>query len=176
LNKIWGVPNTPQHRIWGKLKNRFLSFLMVLAFVFLLPLFLAISAIIPSMNTVPGAQVAWWAQIINLVISFVVMMSLFAMIFRIVPDKEITWTDVWLGAAVTSVLFMIGRYVISLYLLFTRSGSTYGAAGSLIVLLVWVYYSAQIFLLGAEFTQAFAKKFGSRKNLAETPVLPSEPS
>lgn len=96
------------------------------------------------------------------------------MVYRVIPDKEITWTDVWLGAAVTALLFMLGRYAIGFYLAISRSGSTFGAAGSLIILLIWIYYSAQIFLLGAEFTQVYSKKFGSRKRAERYPISIAE--
>jgi membrane protein len=163
LNKIWDVPQKPGRTLMNALKNRFLSFLMVLAIGFLLLVFLIFSAIISVfigyMNG--GDQNTLLPEVINFLILFVTTTILFAIIYRVIPDKEITWTDVWLGAAVTALLFMLGRYAISLYLTISKSGSAYGAAGSLIVLLLWIYYSAQIFLLGAEFTHVYSKKLGS---------------
>ncbi len=165
LNKIWDVPPQLKHNLISLLKIRLRSFLMVLAVGMMLLVFLLISAMASSINASIniGAQYTWLPQAINFIVIFVIFTILCAMIFRIVPDKEITWADVWLGAAITTVLFMIGRYAISLYIYYTKSGSAYGAAGSLIVLLIWIYYSAQIFLLGAEFTHVYAVKFGSHK-------------
>jgi membrane protein len=97
-------------------------------------------------------------EILNFFALFITVTVLIAVIYRVIPDKEITWRDVWLGAAVTGLLFMLGKYGISFYLTFSNSGSVYGAAGSLIVLLVWIFYSAQIFLLGAEFTHVYSMK------------------
>lgn len=165
LNRIWKVPPPNQRSLKSNIKNRVLSFLIVLGIGFLLLVFLVISGILSSINTSTNGntQVAFLFQTIDFIILFGLMTVMFAMIFRIVPDKDITWKDVWLGAAITALLFVFGRYAISLYLTLTKSGSTYGAAGSLVVLLIWIYYSAQIFLLGAEFTQVYAKMFGSHK-------------
>jgi len=163
LNKIWDVPQKQGRSLKKTLKNHFLSFLMVLAigllFLFFLILSGVISLIIGYMNL--SAQNMFLPEVINFLVLFVMTTILFAMIYRVVPDKEITWTDVWLGAAVTALLFMLGRYAIGLYLTISKSASAYGAAGSLIVLLLWIYYSAQIFLLGAEFTKVYSRKFGS---------------
>lgn len=165
LNKVWKVPANPQHSLMSNLKNRFLAFLMVLVIGLLLVIFLTISTVLSALNTYINSnpQTAWLSQTINLGVLTIIMTALFAIIFRTVPDSEITWADVWLGAGVTSVLFLAGRYAIGLYLQFSKSGSVYGAAGSLIILLIWIYYSAQIFLLGAEFTHVFARKFGSHR-------------
>ena len=163
LNKIWDVPQKQGRSLKKTLKNHFLSFLMVLAigllFLFFLILSGVISLIIGYMNLSP--QNMFLPEVINFLVLFVMTTILSAMIYRVVPDKEITWTDVWLGAAVTALLFMLGRYAIGLYLTISKSASAYGAAGSLIVLLLWIYYSAQIFLLGAEFTKVYSRKFGS---------------
>jgi membrane protein len=165
LNKIWDVSPQAYRGLKSTLKNRILSFLMVLAIGFLLLVFLLVSSAASSINAAlyGSSQNSFLPQAINLIVIFVILTALFAMIFRTVPDKEITWTDVWLGAGLTALLFMIGRYAIGLYISISRSGSTYGAAGSLVVLIVWIFYSAQIFLLGAEFTQVYARKFGSHK-------------
>jgi len=163
LNKIWDVPQKQGRSLKKTLKNHFLSFLMVLAIGFLFLFFLILSAVISVligyMNV--SAQNMFLPEVINFLVLFVMTTILSAMIYRVVPDKEITWTDVWLGAAVTALLFMLGRYAIGLYLTISKSASAYGAAGSLIVLLLWIYYSAQIFLLGAEFTKVYSRKFGS---------------
>ena len=163
LNKIWDVPQKQGRSLKKTLKDHFLSFLMVLAIGFLFLFFLILSAVISVligyMNV--SAQNMFLPEVINFLVLFVMTTILSAMIYRVVPDKEITWTDVWLGAAVTALLFMLGRYAIGLYLTISKSASAYGAAGSLIVLLLWIYYSAQIFLLGAEFTKVYSRKFGS---------------
>jgi hypothetical protein len=113
----------------------------------------------------PGGNVVW--QVLNFVVSFGVVTALFAAIYKVLPDAEIAWSDVWVGAAVTALLFAVGKLLIGLYLGHASVGSTFGAAGSLLVFLVWVYYSAQILLFGAEFTQVYARRYGSR-------IVPSE--
>ncbi len=171
LNKIWDVPPQLKRNLISMLKIRLRSFLMVLLVGIMLLVFLILSAMASSINASIniGAQNTWLPQAINFIVIFVIFTILCAMIFRIVPDKEITWADVWLGAGITTTLFMIGRYAIGLYINFTRSGSAYGAAGSLIVLLIWIYYSAHIFLLGAEFTHVYALKFGSHRHPESIP-------
>ena len=163
LNKIWDVPQKHGRTLINLLKNRFLSFLMALAIGFLLMVFIILSAVISVVigYMSGGTQNMFLLEVINFLVLFVTVTILFAMIYRVIPDKQITWTDVWLGAAVTALLFMLGRYAVGLYLTVSKSGSAYGAAGSLIVLLLWIYYSAQIFLLGAEFTHVYSKKLGS---------------
>lgn len=164
LNTIWDVPQKRTRSFIKTLQNHFLSFLMVLAIGFLLLFFLILNVVISGFisYTNGNAQDKLLQEVINFIILFVTITILVAMVYRVIPDKEITWTDVWLGATVTALLFMLGRYAIGLYLSISNSGSAYGTAGSLIVLLVWIYYSAQIFLLGAEFTQVYSRKFGSR--------------
>ncbi len=115
----------------------------------------------------PGSALLW--QIVNNVLSFAVVTLLFAAIYKVLPDAEIRWSDVWIGAVVTSVLFVIGKAVIGLYLGHASVGSTYGAAGSLLVFLVWVYYAAQILFFGAEFTQVYARTRGSESCRARMP-------
>ncbi len=175
LNKIWDVPQTKGGGIMRTLKQRLNSFLMVLGIGFLFLLFLLLSAAVSILtnyiNISPQNKAL--PQIINLAVLFILMTILFAMVYRFVPDKEISWKDVWLGASVTSLLFVLGRYAIGLYLTISKTGAAYGAAGSLIVLLIWIYYSAQIFLLGAEFTQVFARKYGSHKEPTPTKEAPS---
>lgn len=165
LNKIWDVPQKSDHRFRHTLINHFQSFIMVLGVGFLLLLFLTFHAVlslfIDRMNN--NAQILFIPGLINLLVLFVLVTLLFAMIYRVLPDKRIAWTDVWLGAAVTALLFMLGRYAIGFFLSISKSSSAFGAAGSLIVLLLWVYYSTQIFLLGAEFTHLYSLKFGSQK-------------
>lgn len=165
LNTIWEVAPKPGQGIVNFLRNRFLSFSMVLGIGFLLLVSLVLSAVLAAIGTyfnhlLPGLTSLW--QAINFVVSFGVITLLFGMIYRILPDVKIAWGDVWIGAAVTSLLFTIGRLLIGIYLGSSAIDSAYGAAGSFVVILVWVYYSAQILLFGAEFTQVYAKQYGSR--------------
>jgi membrane protein len=164
LNTIWEVEPKPERGIFGMIKDRFLSFTMVLGIGFLLLVSLIISAVVSALNPyltdlLPGS--IYLIQILNFVISFGVITLLFAMIYKVLPDVEIAWSDVWIGAAVTSLLFSVGKFLIGLYLGNSSAGSAYGAAGSLVILLLWVYYSTQILLFGAEFTQVYAKRYGS---------------
>jgi membrane protein len=146
-------------------KARFFSFAMVLGVAFLLLVSFLLSAAINIAGKfvgsgLPGGVVLWDG--VNVVISFGIITLLFALIYKVVPDVKIGWRDVWYGAAVTALLFTIGKALIGIYLGKAGVGSPYGAAGSLVVLVVWVYYSAQILFLGAEFTQVYARRFGTR--------------
>ncbi|MBD2005350.1 MULTISPECIES: YihY/virulence factor BrkB family protein [Cyanophyceae] len=164
LNTIWEVAPKPGRGIIGFIKDRFLSFSMVLGIGFLLLVSLILSAGLSAVGNyfghlMPGLP---FLQVLNFLLSFGVVTVLFAFIFRILPDAKIAWGDVWIGAAITSLLFTIGKYLLGLYLGNGSVGSTYGAAGSFVVLLLWVNYSAQILFFGAEFTQVYANKYGSR--------------
>jgi membrane protein len=147
----------------GFVKQRFLSMAMVLGIGFLLLVTLLFDAVISAMGDYLGQFVGGepLMQGLQLVVSFAVITVLFAAIFRILPDLDIAWSDVWVGAALTSLLFSVGKFALGLYLGKAAIGSSYGAAGSLVVLLVWVYWSAQILFLGAEFTQVYARRYGS---------------
>jgi membrane protein len=165
LDTVWGVE--PKHSGgWiAMIRERFLSMAMVLGVGFLLLVSLVISAGVAAAGDVlaglgPAGEAL--AQLVVAVVSLIVITVLFAMIFKILPDAEVSWSDVWVGAFVTALLFVVGKIAIGLYLGHASIGSTYGAAGSFVVLLVWVYYSAQIVLLGAEFTQVWAREYGSR--------------
>jgi membrane protein len=163
LNTVWEVQPKPGRGVWGFIRDRFLSFSMVLGSAFLLLVSLVVSAALSALTGLLGDwQTGVVGQVVNFLISFGVITALFAMIYRFLPDAKIAWRDVWLGAAITSVLFTAGKLLIGLYLGQASVGSAYGPAGSLAVLLVWVYYSAQIFLFGAEFTKSYADHFGSR--------------
>jgi membrane protein len=163
LNTIWGVQPKPGRGIWGVIRDRFLSLTMVLGTAFLLLVSLVVSAALTALGSLFGAwQTSFFGHIVNSIVSLVVITLAFAMIFRFLPDVKIAWRDVWLGAVLTAVLFMVGKFLIGLYLGHSSIGSTYGAAGSLAVLLVWLYYSAQIFLFGAELTKTYANQYGSR--------------
>ncbi len=165
LNTIWEVMPKPGRGILGTIKDRFLSFTMVLGIGFLLMVSLVISTVLAGVsNFIAGgpAQASGVLEILNSVASFLIITVFFALMFKIIPDAEIAWRDVWLGAAVTALLFVVGKFAIGLYLGRSSVSSTYGAAGSLVVILIWIYYSAQILFLGAEFTQVYANRYGSR--------------
>jgi len=169
LNSIWKVEPKSGRGIVGLIKDRFLSFLAVLGTGFLLLVSLVVSAVLSAAGKffsgwLPAPEAVLHA--VNLVVSFAVITVLFAMIFKFLPDARIDWNDVWIGAALTSLLFTIGKFLISLYLGKADIGSAFGAAGSFVIVLVWVYYSSQLLLFGAEFTAVYADRFGSR-------ILPS---
>ena len=165
LNTVWNVRAKPDGGIWEFIRKRLLSFGMVLAIGFLLLVSLIISAMLSGIskleiNLLPGFTPLW--QLLNLAISFGFISLLFALIYKYLPDVKIRWKDVLVGAIITALLFTLGKFLIGLYLGRGSLGSTYGAAGSLIVFLAWVFYSAQILLFGAEFTQVYARKYGRR--------------
>ncbi len=165
LNTIWEVAPKPGQGVKAVVKNRFLSFAMILGIGFILLVSLVLSSALAGLSNYFGhylPDVVLIARIANFVISFAVITLLFAMIYRVLPDVKIAWGDVWLGAAITSLLFSIGKWGIGLYLGNSSVGSTYGAAGSFVVFLLWVNYSAQILFFGAEFTQVYANKYGSQ--------------
>lgn len=165
LNTVWGVTAKPNRGVKNFLRNRALSFVMVLSIGFLLLASLVLSAVLASLSRFTDSNLfelgRFW-QITNLAVSFGVIVLLFATIYKLLPDVRIPWSDVWVGASITALLFMIGRFLLGLYLGNTAFSSTYGAAGSLIILLVWFYYSAQILFFGAEFTKVYANRYGSR--------------
>jgi membrane protein len=165
LNTIWEVPPKEGRGLVGLIKDRFLSFTMVLGIGFLLLVSLTVSAALAAfgqfLNSILPSLTAV-GHVLNFVVSFGVVTLLFAMIYKYLPDVEIAWNDVWTGAAATALLFTVGKFLIGFYLGNSGVASAYGAASSLAVLLVWVYYSAQIFLFGAEFTHVYAGKKGSQ--------------
>lgn len=164
LNIIWDVVAKPGHGIKGFITTRLLSFGVVLVMGFLLLVSLVLSALLSALDTLTSGVsplTQFFFQVLNIIVSVGIITLLFAMIFRYLPDVEIAWRDVWVGAAITAVLFTLGKFGIGLYLGNSGTASTYGAAGSLVVLLLWVYYSAQILFFGAEFTQVYAKHHGS---------------
>jgi membrane protein len=171
LNTIWEVPTpnlTGVSKITAFVKQRLFSFAIVLSIGFLLVVSLAVSAWISALGTlsasiVPGEQII--LHVLNVLISFVVITGLFAAIYKIMPDVRIEWRDVILGGAATSLLFTIGKFALGLYLGKASFASTYGAAASIVVLVIWVYYSGQIFFFGAELTRTFANHYGSQPNL-----------
>jgi membrane protein len=166
LDRIWRVNTRQASGVWALLRSRFLSFGMILGIGFLLMVSLVFSAALNALENWWDPWFAGWAMlagVVNQVISFALTMAAFAMIYKIMPRARIQWPDVWVGAAVTAALFTVGKYLIGLYIGKSGVTSVFGAAGSLVVVLVWVYYSAQIFLIGAEFTWVYAHQMGSRK-------------
>jgi len=164
LNTIWGVAPRPGRRMIDIVKERFWSFAMVVGIGFVLLVSLVMSAWLVAVGTYFGQLLpapAAALEALNFVISFAVITILFAMTFKLLPAVTIAWRDVWLGAAVTSLLFTVGKFVIGFYLGKSAVASAYGAAGSLVIIVVWVYYTAQILLLGAEFTKVWTKRRGS---------------
>lgn len=165
INSIWGFKAKPKKGIWKIIRNRFLSFSVVVSLGFLLLVSLAVSTIIEGLSdklksSLPNVTVVLF-YVLNLVISFIVITTLFALIFKVLPDAKTKWKDIWPGALASGILFMIGKFAISFYIGRSNVGSTYGAAGSLVILLLWVYYSAMILYLGAEFAKTWSKHKGS---------------
>jgi membrane protein len=167
LDRIWRAPAREKAGgIWGLVRARLLSFGMIFGLAFLLMVSLVLSAGMAALGKWWGA---WFAefevvvQLVNAVLSFVLTGAVFAFIYKFMPRVRVQWRDVWLGAGVTALLFTLGKTLIGLYIGKTGVASGFGAAGSLVVLLVWVYYSAQIFLMGAEFTWVYARTYGSMK-------------
>ena len=164
LNTIWGVKLKPGAGLWGFVRARFLSFAMVAGICFLLLVSLTVETALRALNSylksiLPGGDIV--ALVIFLLFDLIVIVLLFAMIFRYLPDARIRWRDVWVGATLTAVLFIIGKFLLGFYLGSGAAGSAYGAASSLITLLLWIYYAAQIVLFGAEFTQVYTNTYGS---------------
>jgi membrane protein len=163
LNQIWEVQPRPGRGVVGFLKDRFFSFTMVMGVAFLLLVSLVVSAVLATVTAhfrdmIPYPSL-WW--VLNVAIGLAVTTLLFGLIFKVVPDVRIAWHDVWVGAFATAVLFSVGRVLLSWYVGRSATVSPFGAAGSLVALIVWVYYSAQILFFGAEFTQVFATRYGS---------------
>jgi membrane protein len=170
LNSIWGVKPKEGRGLWGLIRDRFLSVAALLGTGFLLLVSLALSAALSAFGKwfggwLPAPELV--LQVFEFVISLAVITGLFALMFKVLPDAKVAWHDVWVGAALTALLFTIGKFAIGLYLGKSDVGSAYGAAGSLVIVLVWVYYSSQILLFGAEFTQVYANRVGAR-------IVPSE--
>ena len=167
LNTAWGVkPDPNRGGVRSFLLKRLISFGMVLV----VGLLLLVSLIVSAVLTLLSRQVGGWmpselwsitAQLLNALVSFAVITLLFGAIFKVMPDVDLAWSDVWRGALFTSLLFLVGRYGVSIYLGYSDVGSAYGAAGSLVLVLFWVYYSALVLFLGAEYTQVWSRRFGS---------------
>ncbi len=171
VNDIWGLKPKPKKNWLKMIQNRFLSFSIIVSLGFLLLVSLMVTALIDGLSTklqtyLPGLALSV-VYILNQAITVVIVTFIFAVIFKVLPDARIKWKDVSVGAFVTTMLFMLGKFVISLYISKSNVGSMFGAAGSIIVLLVWIYYSSLILYIGAEFTKAYAVQYGSE-------ILPSE--
>jgi membrane protein len=166
LNTIWRAQAPRTSGLFAYIKNTFLSFAMVAGSTFLLLVSLVLSAAISAIGQrlhswLPGGEAA--SYVVDSGLSFVIVTGIFALMYRLLSDLKLEWNDVWIGAAATAALFTIGKMVIGLYLGKAAVGAEYGAAGAVIVLIVWVYYSAQIFFMGAEFTKVYARHHGSQK-------------
>lgn len=165
MDTIWEVAPDPDLGLLDKIKTRLFSFTMVAVILFLLLISLVVSAGLSALNealTGLMPETGVLLLIVNFLISLVVIILLFALVYKYIPSVKIAWRDVWIGAIITGILFTIGKEAISLYIGQSSTASSYGAAGSLVILLLWVYYAAQIFFLGAEFTQVYANQHGSR--------------
>ncbi len=165
LNSIWGVRRKPGRGVRDFIRDRLLSFALILGIGFLLLVSLVLSAGLSALDKfmvglLPAQETL--LQGINFVISFGIITLLFAMIFKVLPDVKIAWRDVWIGAIITALLFNLGKSLLGLYLGRSSVTSAYGAAGSLVIVLLWVYYSAQILFFGAKFTQIYSTRHGSQ--------------
>jgi membrane protein len=166
INSIWGLKAKPKNGLWKIIQNRFLSFSMIVGMGFILLVSLVVTGVIEMLNNrllnvFPGVAVVVF-YILNLIVTLGVSTLIFAMIFKVLPDANVKWKDVFLGALITAILFLVGKFAISFYVSQSKVGSTFGAAGSLVVLLIWVYYSSIILYVGAEFTKCYAVKYGSK--------------
>lgn len=178
LDRIWRAPKRHKGGIWSLLRARMLSFGMIMGIGFLLMVSLVVSAALAALGRLWGPLFADWAFLANaanVLVSFVFTTTMFAMIYKTMPRVKVDWSDVWIGAVVTALLFTAGKHLIGLYLGKSGVTSGFGAAGSLVVLLLWVYYSAQVFLMGAEFTWAYSLTFGSRRELPVPAAAPAIP-
>jgi membrane protein len=177
LNTVWKVAPRPGRGIRGIIRDRLLSFVMIVGTGLVLLAMLAVTTVLAAaretLAQLPGGSALWqWA---NAAISFLVVMVLFAIIFKELPDARIRWRDVVIGAVISACLFVAGKYAIGLYLAYSSVASIYGAAGSLVIVLIWVYYSAQVFLLGAEFSRAVAIRYGRGIEPADNAVRLERP-
>jgi membrane protein len=171
LNSIWHVRPDEKGGVWELIKARFMSFGMVLGIGFLLLVSLLLSALLTAMAKYSQAILAipaFFLHSVDFFLSLFFITALFALIFKLLPDVKIAWSDVWVGAALTSLLFTIGKFAIGFYVGKSVSASAYGAAGSLVMVVAWIYYSALLLYFGAEFTRIYAKKLGSQCNRCGT--------
>jgi membrane protein len=169
LNSIWKVQPKPGRAVWTIIRDRFFSFTMVLGTGFLLLVSLVISTALAVLAKYLHADVGPW-QAVNTLVSLAFIVAVFALIYKMVPDVQVSWHDVWLGALLAGVLFTLGKALLGWYLGLASTTSAYGAAGSLVAFLMWVYYSSQILLFGAEFTHVFARRYRHRVPPADNAV------
>ena len=174
INRIWGLKPKPKKSWLKMLQNRFMSFSIIVSLGFLLLVSLGVSAIIEALSNrlkaaYPDVTVVVF-YVVDLVLTLIVTTLIFAVIFKVLPDAKIKWKDVMAGAIATALLFMLGKFGISFYISKSNVGTTYGAAGSLVILLLWVYYSAIILYFGAEFTKSYALKYGDEIHPSEYAV------
>jgi membrane protein len=165
LNTIWGVTTKPGRGAFGVIKERFWSVAMVVGIGFLLLVSLVVSAWLVALGTLAQGVLSgplWLLNVANTILSFLVTTFMFAVIYKLLPDVRIAWRNLWIGAAVTALLFTFGKSLIGFYLGHSAVASSYGAAGSLVVILLWIYFSAQIVFLGAEFVKVYSRRFGTR--------------
>jgi membrane protein len=176
LDVVWRAPPAdPSRGLWNVLRARFLSFSLILGIGVLLIISLLINTALSALQTWGSHLLGgWssWVSVVNFLSSFLLMTGMFAMIYKLMPRTDIRWSDVWIGSMVTAMLFTLGRWLIGLYISSSTVANGFGAAGSVVVMLVWIYYAAQIFLLGAEFTWVYTHTYGSRRD-EEIPSLQS---
>jgi len=166
LNHIFGVERRRGRGVRGAVRQRLAYFGMIVAIGFLLVVSLVVSAALAGVHDLLATRLPILARVLpplNFLLSFAVVSGLFALVYKVLPDVELAWRDVWLGAACTSLLFTVGKGLIGLYLGRAGTTSVYGAAGSLVLVLLWIYYSAQILFFGAEFTEVYSRRYGSRR-------------
>jgi membrane protein len=179
LDRIWRAPaRAKTSGLWSLLRTRLLSFGMILGLAFLLMVSLVLGAVISALGKWWGPMFGGWdvlAQAVNIAVGFGLTTAVFALIYKMMPRVHVRWHDVWLGAIVTALLFTIGKYLIGLYIGKSGVASGFGAAGSVMVVFIWVYYSAQIFLVGAEFTWVYAKTLGSMRGVAGAQEVAQKP-
>jgi membrane protein len=171
INMIWGLKLKPRQGIWNIIRNRLLSFSIIVGLGFLLLVSLVFATLVDAFssrlqNKFPSISILLF-YIINVILTFVVTTLIFGCIFKVLPDARIRWNDVLAGAIMTALLFMLGKFAISFYISKSHVGTTFGAAGSLVVLLLWIYYSSVILYIGAEFTKKYAVEYGAE-------IYPSE--
>jgi membrane protein len=189
LDRIWKAPAAKKSTgLWALLRSRILSLGMVVSIGFLMLVSLVFSAALAALGKWWGglfADFAWLLRMLDITVSLGMISVMFALMYKILPRVKISWHDVWIGSIATALLFAVGKFLVGLYIGRSQVASSFGAAGSLVVVLVWVYYSAQIFLLGAEFTWVYAHRLGSRRDEAQaatakeslqtTPPSPGQP-
>jgi membrane protein len=164
LNTVWSVEPKPGRGIWGIIQDRFLSFTLIVGSCFLMLVSLVLTAALNAIShlwTPDGQALLWLWHGLNAVVAFAVISGVFALMFKVLPDVKVAWKDVWIGAVLTALLFNLGKFLLGLYLAYGNVTSGFGAARSLVIILVWVYYSSQILIFGAAFTQVYTTRYGS---------------